>query len=235
MSKIDTYVNYAMSVANDNTKGYSQQRRRIAQTQEEVDEIKDGDCSTIVLNGLVLAGIDIANATYTGNMTSALLSAGFQDVTTTVNLRTGTGLFRGDIVIRPKTNKRNGHVAVMIDSERLVQAQYDYDGQVGDSSGKEIRIQKYYDSPFTYVFRLNEDTAQHASSVDPHLFSVTLKQNMNVRSEPNSTSKIITVANKGLGLGIAEISANGNWGRIQNQVSPAQWICITPKYVSRSE
>ena len=79
MSKIDTYVNYAMSVANDNTKGYSQQRRRIAQTQEEVDEIKDGDCSTIVLNGLVLAGIDIANATYTGNMTSALLAAGFQD------------------------------------------------------------------------------------------------------------------------------------------------------------
>ena len=235
MSKIDTYVNYAMSVANDNTKGYSQQRRRIAQTQEEVDEIKDGDCSTIVLNGLVKAGIDIGKATYTGNMTSALLAAGFQDVTTTVNLRTGTGLFRGDIVIRPKTNKRNGHVAVMIDSERLVQAQYDYDGKVGDSSGKEIRIQKYYDSPFTHVFRLNEDTAKPVSSVDPHLFSVTLKQNMNVRSEPNSTSKIITVANKGLGLGIAEISANGNWGRIQNQLNPAQWICITPKYVSRSE
>jgi len=83
-----------------------------------------------------------------------------------------------------------------------------------------------YDSPVT---------APSQNAVDPHLFSVTLKQDMNVRCAPNATCKIITVAKKGLGLGIAEVSQNGNWGRIQNQVNPPQWICISDKYVTRSE
>lgn len=175
MSKVDIYVEYAVSVANDNTKGYSQSRRRIAQTQEEVDEIKDGDCSTVALNGLVLSGIDIGDATYTGNMLSPLLKAGFKDVTSSVNLRTGKGLRKGDIVLRPKTNTRNGHVAIMIDSERLVQAQYDYDGKVGDSSGREIRIQNYYDSPFTYVLRLEKDVIE--PTVNPYSEPTTSKPN----------------------------------------------------------
>jgi len=156
MSKIDIYVGYAERIANDDYHGYSQSRRVIAETPEEVEEIRDGDCSTIVLNGLTLAEFEMGNATYTGNMLAPILAAGFKNIASLVNLRTGAGLKRGDILLRPKTSTRNGHTAIMIDETRLVQAQYDYDSKSGDSGGNEIKIKPYYDSPFTYVLRYEE-------------------------------------------------------------------------------
>jgi len=238
MPDINIAINNLIKIANDNTYGYSQTRR---------NEQKEDDCSSSLLDSLKLAGFDVGKASYTADMFEPLLSAGFISVSKLVNKVTGTGLQIGDICLRPKTSTQNGHVFMVVEVKNgvpyIVQASSDLDKKRGDSSGKEIKIQPYYNSNATYILRYPQVIVKQEIStpvttteyIDAHLFSITLKQDMNVRSEPNSTSKIITVAKKGLGLGIAEISTNGNWGRIQNQISPAQWICITDKYVIRSD
>ncbi|MEI8200760.1 MAG: peptidoglycan amidohydrolase family protein [Eubacteriales bacterium] len=144
MGNISIAIQHAKTIALDNGYGYSQERR---------DWPKEDDCSTVVMDSLKAAGYNTGSATYTGNMLFPLMAAGFLDVTASVNLRTGAGLQAGDIVLRPKTSTRGGHTAIMISATQLVQAQGDLDGKPGDSSGREIYIRDYYDSPFTYVLR----------------------------------------------------------------------------------
>jgi len=143
---IEKAVRFAIDIANDNYHGYSQARRGD----------RDTDCSKIVIDGLKVAGFDTGAATYTGNMLAPILSAGFKDVTNLINLRTGEGLKRGDILLRPKTIRRGGHAAFFIGNGQIVQAQADYDGVYGDGNSREIRIQAYYDSPFIFVLRYPE-------------------------------------------------------------------------------
>ena len=223
MKNIEIATAFAENVAKNNYYGYSQPRR---------NTLQDEDCSSLVINALRAGNFEMTGATYTGDMTNPLLADGFVNVTNLINLKTGAGIKRGDVLLRPKTASRNGHVALFAGSGKIVQAQKDYDGKLGDSSGKEIAIIDYYDGDFS-VYRY--ETMPKSSDVDPHLFSVTLKMDMNVRSTPNSSSKnnIMYQAKSGIGLGIAETS--GNWGRIQNQVNPPAWICIADKYVTRSE
>lgn len=143
MPDLEKAVQTAIDFALDDKHGYSQTRRGGI----------DDDCSGVVLRSLAAAGFDIGSATYTGNMLDPLLAAGFVDVAATVNLKTGAGLKRGDILLRPKTSTQNGHTAFFIGGGQIVQAQSDYDGKPGDSSGREIRLQNYYNSPFKYVLR----------------------------------------------------------------------------------
>lgn len=202
---IENAVLFAIDIANNNYHGYSQARRGD----------RDTDCSKIVIDSLKAAGFNTGAASYTGNMLSPLLAAGFKKVTS-VNLRTGEGLLRGDVLLRPKTETRNGHTAFCIGDGQIVQAQQDYDGKYGDSSGREIRIQRYYDSPFTYVLRYG----------DPCLFAIKVVRDTWLRKSPNGIKDHVALAKDNLTLGIAEVS--GKWGRIQNQ--PNLWISINPDY-----
>lgn len=161
---VETAVRYSENVAKDDRHGYSQNRRKIAKNPLEALAVVDGDCASITLDGLVYGGFDIGTATYTGDMLLPLLAIGFIDVAKTINLKTGAGLRRGDILLRPKTSKKNGHTAFVTGFNaktgkyEIVQAQSDFDGKVGDSSGNEIKITNYYNSPFTYVLRYPEVT-----------------------------------------------------------------------------
>ena len=143
MPDLEKAVQTAIDFALDDKHGYSQTRRGGI----------DDDCSGVVLRSLAAAGFDTGAASFTGNMLAPLLAAGFVDVAKSVNLRTGAGLQRGDILLRPKTDAKNGHTAFYIGGGKIVQAQSDYDGKPGDSSGREIRLQNYYNSPFKYVLR----------------------------------------------------------------------------------
>jgi len=151
MNRIEQAVLFAIDIATDNRHGYSQARRHSG-----IDE----DCSTTVLDGLRSAGFNVGSASYTGNMLNPLIGIGFRDVAKSVNALTGKGLQRGDILLRPKTESRNGHTAFYIGDGKIVQAQSDYDGVMGDSSGNEIRIQNYYNSPFMYVLRHPEASTE---------------------------------------------------------------------------
>lgn len=150
MSKIETYVQNALNIANDNMHGYSQVNRWG----------KDYDCSSLVITVVESAGIPVKSkggATYTGNMLSVFKRCGFTDVTKRVNLETGAGLIRGDILLN-----RTHHTEIYIGNGRNVGAHSSetgsVNGQTGDQTGTEICTNAYYNYPWTNVLRYTEET-----------------------------------------------------------------------------
>lgn len=135
MSVIENAVQWAVSIADDNRHGYSQANRWGP----------DYDCSSLVISAWQQAGVPVrdAGASYTGNMKAAFLACGFADVAATVNLATGEGLQRGDVLL----NERN-HTAMCIGGGRIVHARSSEGNSIqGDKSGNEIRTQPYYFYP----------------------------------------------------------------------------------------
>ena len=159
-SKVESYTQWMENLADDNSHGY----------QWGGWGPQDYDCGHAVITALQQAGIPVKNygATYTGNMKQALLKAGFKDVTPSINLKTGAGLKRGDILL----NEAN-HVAVYIGNGKLVHARSsDGHPEPGDQTGNEIRIQPYFDYPWDCVLRYPEaldydDGNSGGSSADP--------------------------------------------------------------------
>jgi hypothetical protein len=158
MSKIENYVQNAINIANDNSHGYSQANRWG----------KDYDCSSLVITVVENAGIPVKSkggATYTGNMLSAFKRCGFTDVTNRVNLATGAGLIRGDILLN-----RTHHTEIYIGNGRNVGAHSSetgsVTGQTGDQTGKEICTNAYYNYPWTNVLRYTEAATAGKKDVD---------------------------------------------------------------------
>lgn len=150
MSKVETAVKWFEGIANDNSHGYDQLNRWGP----------NYDCSSAVITAYEQAGVKVktAGATYTGNMYNVFIKCGFKDVTKSVNLKTGSGLKRGDILL----NHAN-HTAMFIGSGRVVQASINerggiYGGKTGDQTGAEIGFAKYYNYPWDVVLRYPETT-----------------------------------------------------------------------------
>lgn len=155
MSKVTSAVEYMKKVANDSKHGYSQISR-----WGNPDTWSDYDCSSLVISAYESAGIQVktAGATYTGNMYSVFLKCGFKDITSSVNLATGSGLKAGDVLL----NHQN-HTAMMISSTQLAQASIDekggiIGGKTGDQTGYEIHIRSYYNYPWNVILRYPETT-----------------------------------------------------------------------------
>lgn len=92
-------------------------------------------------------------ASYTGNMYDAFIACGFIDVTSQVNLSSGSGVVRGDVLL----NIVN-HTAMSIGNGQVVQASSNEfggitGGQTGDQTGQEIWITNYYNFPWNKVLR----------------------------------------------------------------------------------
>lgn len=150
---IEKAVQLAIQIANDDTHGYDQ-----------VDRWGNPnfDCSGLVIQCCEDAGIPLksAGATYTGNMRSAALQIGFKDVISKVNLQTGSGLKRGDILLNQAK-----HTAFYIGSGQIVHASINERGTVtggksGDQTGKEICVRPYYNKPWDSILR-------YTGSADP--------------------------------------------------------------------
>ena len=148
MSKIENYTQKAIDIANDNKHGYSQYNRW---------GNPDYDCSSLVITVVQNAGIPVKTngATYTGNMYHAFIKSGFEDVTPTVNLTTGQGLQRGDILLNFVY-----HTEIYIGSGKNVGARSSENNTIhgvgGDQTGQEIGVSNYYDYPWNYVLRYKE-------------------------------------------------------------------------------
>lgn len=154
MTKIEKAVDYMKQIANDNKHGYSQTNR-----WGDPKTWSDYDCSSLVISAWQAAGVPVKDkgATYTGNMYNAFIKCGFKDVTSKINLSTGSGLIAGDVLLN-----HTDHTAMMISKSQLAQASIDENGgisggKVGDQTGYEIHIRSYYNYPWNCVLRYPEE------------------------------------------------------------------------------
>ena len=164
MSKVEKYTQQAINIANDNRHGYSQYNRWGK---------PDYDCSSLVVTVVQNSGIPVKTngATYTGNMYSVFLKCGFKDVTNSVNLRTGQGLKRGDVLLNTKH-----HTEIYIGNGKNVGARISEKGTIygnaGDQTGQEIRTHSYYNYPWNYVLRYPESYTHNVNnSIDNSITS----------------------------------------------------------------
>ena len=142
---IDKAVAWAVNIANDPAHGYDQAHRFGP----------DYDCSSFVVSAWEAAGVPVkqAGASYTGDMRNAFLKCGFEDATAWVNLTTGAGLEKGDVLL----NYRN-HTEMYIGGGKVVKASINENGGVtggktGDQTGREIYVGSYYNYPWDCVLR----------------------------------------------------------------------------------
>ena len=115
----------------------------------------DYDCSSAVISAWELAGVPVKTngATYTGNMRGVFLRFGFEDVTASIDLTTGAGLQRGDVLL----NIRH-HTAMYCGNGMEVEASINETGGVtcgmtGDQTGREFLVRPYRNYPWDCVLR----------------------------------------------------------------------------------
>ena len=147
MSKIEKAVQQMEAWARDDSHGYDQTYRW--------GQRGDFDCSAAVIQACENAGIPVKSkgATYTGNMLAVFKKCGFVDVTSKVNLSTGAGLLRGDVLLNT-----SHHTAMYCGNGKEVEASINEKGTAtggkpGDQTGKEFLIRSYRNYPWTNVLR----------------------------------------------------------------------------------
>lgn len=185
MSKVENYTQQAINIANDNRHGYSQYNRW---------GNPDYDCSSLVITVIQNSGVPVKTngATYTGNMYNAFIKSGFTDVTNTVNLTTGQGLQRGDILL----NVVN-HTEIYIGGGKNVGARGSETNTIhgvgGDQTGREILVGNYYNYPWNYVLRYKETISQSTNNSNESGYSeygtFTATEDIYFRNEPNLNGK----------------------------------------------
>lgn len=141
-------IEKAIEIANDDSHGYDQAERWG----------ENYDCSSLLITCYQSAGAGVYDkgATYTGNMYSAFKKSGFEDVTASVDLETGSGLEAGDVLLEPKK-----HTVLYIGSGKVVSASINEKGtttggESGDQTGSEIAVKPYYNFPWRYVLRYTQ-------------------------------------------------------------------------------
>lgn len=149
MDVITTAMTWALNTAEDNSHGYSQDNRWGP----------DYDCSSFAIEAYQQAGLLLKEhgANYTGDMYAAFRSCGFQDVTRSVDLKSGDGLQVGDVLLSHNSAKQ--HAALFAGNGQVVHARTsEGNTQTGDQSGNEIRVQPYYGA-WDHVLRYTKEGA----------------------------------------------------------------------------
>ena len=155
MGVIDSAVSWALSIAGDDSHGYDQSRRWGP----------DYDCSSFVIQAYENAGVPVKTngASYTGDMVAVFKNCGFEDVTSSITLSSGSGLKKGDVVWV------SGHCEMVSRAGYLVGAHINENGEktggtTGDQTGKEIYERTYYNKPWTIVLRYPDSSSDDSDS-----------------------------------------------------------------------
>ena len=158
MTKTEKAIQWMENLAKDDSHGYDQTYRW--------GEKGDYDCSSATITAWEKAGVPVKSngATYTGNMYSVFTKLGFKDVTSKVNLSTGAGLQRGDVLLN-----HVHHVAMYCGNGKEVEASINEygganGGKPGDQTGAEVLIRNYRNYPWDAVLRYPEAAASTSSS-----------------------------------------------------------------------
>ena len=118
------------------------------------------DCSSLVIWALREAGQDTGEATYTGNLSDALVARGWQRISPNGNPQPG------DILLNDVH-----HVAVYVGNGQLAQASIDESGRAsGGQSGdqaNETNVKTYYDYPWNAYLRYTGGGTTSTATVVP--------------------------------------------------------------------
>lgn len=138
---VETYVNFMLEKAANNTFGYDQVYRW--------GEKGDYDCSSLVISAIRSAGVGTNTADDTHNMLPTLTQAGFVWIQDLSDLR------YGDILLNVEH-----HTAVYLGRGLIVHASGNEYGRAtggrpGDQTGKEICVRTYYNYPWDGILRYN--------------------------------------------------------------------------------
>lgn len=145
---IEKAVRWAIKTSKDPKSGYNRDDRYGP----------DYDCSSLITTAWNRAGVPVQiKDTRTANMRKRYLAVGFKNVTKKVNLDTGEGLVRGDVLVHEGT-----HTAMYVGNGKMVHARGDERGGVrggkpGDQTGGEIKVTKYSNMHWNLVLRYVED------------------------------------------------------------------------------
>lgn len=167
MSKAERAISQIEAWAADNSHGYDQANRWGP----------DYDCSSAVISAWELAGVPVKTngATYTGNMRGVFLRCGFEDVTAGVDLATGAGLQRGDVLLNIQH-----HTAMYCGNGMEVEASINETGGVtggmtGDQTGREFLARPYRNYPWDCVLRYTGDEAVSTPEKNKPTYYYTVK------------------------------------------------------------
>jgi len=126
---------------------FASEMMRICEDSKDIQDVLNDtsyfDAASLVIYVIEKAGISVRQygASYTGNLTGALIKAGFKDVTRRVNLATGEGLMSGDILITPHRD-----VSIYMSVGHLLGVGYD--------NGRRVATSKSYcNLPYKTVLR----------------------------------------------------------------------------------
>lgn len=162
MNIVQNAIDYAVSIAKDDSHGYDQIKRWGP----------DYDCSSLVIESFAQAGTKVKEngATYTGNMRAAFLKSGFVDVTSLIELSNGENLEPGDVLLNVEH-----HTELYIGDGRTVTASINEKGTIsggksGDQTGKEIRVRDYHNYPWNCVLRYHDEADEEMEA--PAYYSV---------------------------------------------------------------
>lgn len=179
----DNACTIAENVATDQSHGYSQQNRWGP----------DFDCSSLVIFSYIRAGvpIDKTKVYYTGNM-QGLKYYGFVDVTAQVDLNTGKGMLRGDILYY-HISGTNGHTAMFCGNGMIVHARgQSYGSAASGDQGTEIAVTNYTRSKWQYVLRYKGAVTATAPSTAP-----------STPSTAHTTAKLPEIQNGSVGAAVS--------------------------------
>lgn len=176
---VEKAVKWMEDTAADPSHGYDQIHRW--------GEYGDYDCSSAVITAYQQAGIPVkaGGATYTGNMYNVFIKCGFVDVTSQVNLQTGAGMKRGDVLLN-----HVHHVAMHCGNGMEVEASINEKGTAtggkpGDQTGAEFLKKPYRNYPWNCVLRLGNGAASKVETFKATGTAVANVDDLYVRETPN--------------------------------------------------
>lgn len=158
MTKTEKAIQQMEAWARDDSHGYDQDYRW--------GEKGDYDCSSAIISAWENAGVPVKSkgATYTGDMRTVFLSCGFKDITNKVNVATGAGLIRGDVLLNTVH-----HTAMYCGNGKEVEASINekgtaHGGKPGDQTGKEFLIRNYRNYPWDCILRYQESSSRSTTT-----------------------------------------------------------------------
>ena len=198
MSKIETMLQFAVNIANDDSHGYDQINRWGT----------DYDCSSLVITAAKTAGYDVGGATYTGNMTSNFLKAGFTKITDIASRK------RGDVLLNVKH-----HTALYLGDNKIVQASINEKGgisggQKGDQTGREILVRDYYTPSYGWDCILRPPLEDTATASQPVTASQTASSGSALIRKGSKGEAVKQLQNRLIALGYScgSYGADGDFG-----------------------